>query len=370
MATLVGVKEFTPGKSASWEEYSERLAFYLEANRITDTIRKRAVLLSACGASTYSVVRSLVSPALPCEKTYEELVDLLNAYFCPKPSEINCDAWQSIAILEQDSNECSVIALYAECATNIYSVVYWQSRVLLLRWLRRWQLHRRAPRSVSENYVVLTPLQRLSSRIVSSEMSIAVSVERKDTSYVLVVQRHNKSRTRSHVNGMQLAMVKWFEPAKTSARLERAAAQQKAFTIFRIHQVNRSSVKEVIDELKDIFSEANMYKGQESSVCDAPGNRVRTVKLLVDQGVLEPIEHTIWATPIVRVRKVDGGMRICGDYKCTLNKALCPNQYPVPSAEQLFSTLARGRRFAKIDLAQAYQQLEVDAASAEAQAEA
>uniref|UniRef100_A0A5S6Q5Z6 CCHC-type domain-containing protein n=1 Tax=Trichuris muris TaxID=70415 RepID=A0A5S6Q5Z6_TRIMR len=67
----------------------------------------------------------------------------------------NCDAWQSIAILEQFSNRCSVIALYAECAMNIYSVVYWQNRVSLLRWLRRWQLHRRAPRSVSENYVVL-----------------------------------------------------------------------------------------------------------------------------------------------------------------------------------------------------------------------
>uniref|UniRef100_A0A5S6QN35 Retrotransposon gag domain-containing protein n=1 Tax=Trichuris muris TaxID=70415 RepID=A0A5S6QN35_TRIMR len=30
----------------------------------------------------------MVSPALPCEKAYEELVDLLNAHFCPKPSEI------------------------------------------------------------------------------------------------------------------------------------------------------------------------------------------------------------------------------------------------------------------------------------------
>ncbi|XP_026537681.1 uncharacterized protein K02A2.6-like, partial [Notechis scutatus] len=88
---------------------------------------------------------------------------------------------------------------------------------------------------------------------------------------------------------------------------------------------------------------------------------------LIAQGVLEPIDHARWETPIVTPIKPDGSLRICGDYKATLNHALQQSAYPVPVVQHLLHSLGGGKVFAKLDLAQAYQQLPVDAETAEAQ---
>ncbi|XP_050500953.1 uncharacterized protein K02A2.6-like [Diabrotica virgifera virgifera] len=88
---------------------------------------------------------------------------------------------------------------------------------------------------------------------------------------------------------------------------------------------------------------------------------------LIAQGVLEPITHPKWCTPIVTVCKENGEVRICGDYKSTLNLALNPEPYPVPAVQNILSTLAGGKVFAKLDMAQAYLQLSVNREAAETQ---
>ena len=84
---------------------------------------------------------------------------------------------------------------------------------------------------------------------------------------------------------------------------------------------------------------------------------------LVREGVLTPVEQSEWASPIVVVRKSDGSIRLCGDYKVTINEYLGNIEYPTPNAQDLFATLAGGRRFTRLDLKQAYQQMEVDTES-------
>ena len=61
--------------------------------------------------------------------------------------------------------------------------------------------------------------------------------------------------------------------------------------------------------------------------------------------------------PIV---KADGSVRMCGDYKVTVNQSLDVDQYPLPKPEDLFATVANGRAFAKLDLSQVYQQMLLD----------
>ena len=63
----------------------------------------------------------------------------------------------------------------------------------------------------------------------------------------------------------------------------------------------------------------------------------------------------------------DGSIQVCTDYKRTLNKALHQHAHPVPVVSHLPASLAGGKTSAKLDLAQAYQQLTVDDATAEAQ---
>ncbi|XP_039192295.1 uncharacterized protein K02A2.6-like, partial [Crotalus tigris] len=88
---------------------------------------------------------------------------------------------------------------------------------------------------------------------------------------------------------------------------------------------------------------------------------------LIQQGILEPVDSSPWETPIVTPLKANGDIRICADYKCTLNKALQQHAYPVPVVSHILASLKGGRVFAKLDLAQAYQQLPVDDDAAIAQ---
>ena len=84
---------------------------------------------------------------------------------------------------------------------------------------------------------------------------------------------------------------------------------------------------------------------------------------LVREGLLTPVEQSEWISPIVVVRKSDGSIRLCGDYKVTINEYSENIEYPTPNAQDLFDTLAGGRRFIRLDLKQAYQQMEVDTGS-------
>lgn len=76
--------------------------------------------------------------------------------------------------------------------------------------------------------------------------------------------------------------------------------------------------------------------------------------------MITPVEHSDWATPVVPVNKKDGSGRLCGDFKVTLNSQLCVDKYPVPRIEDLFASLAGGQHFSKLDLANAYLQMEVE----------
>ena len=76
------------------------------------------------------------------------------------------------------------------------------------------------------------------------------------------------------------------------------------------------------------------------------------------------MQYADWAAPIVPVLKKDGeSVRICGDFKQTVNKVASLDHYPLPRVEDLLAKLSGGKKFSVLDLSQAYQQLELDAES-------
>ena len=54
------------------------------------------------------------------------------------------------------------------------------------------------------------------------------------------------------------------------------------------------------------------------------------LKKLEADGVIKPVQFSQWAAPIVPVVKSDGSVRICGDYKVTLNCAAKTDTYALP----------------------------------------
>ena len=72
-----------------------------------------------------------------------------------------------------------------------------------------------------------------------------------------------------------------------------------------------------------------------------------------------------WAAPVVPVKKANGTLRLCGSYDQTVNKASQLEKYPLPRVDELFAAMTGGKMFTKIDLREAYFQLELDDASKE-----
>ena len=75
------------------------------------------------------------------------------------------------------------------------------------------------------------------------------------------------------------------------------------------------------------------------------------------EGVLEKLDTSEWGTPVVCVRKKDVSIRLCGDYKVTVNQCMHIDQYPLPRPEDLFNQLSGGSKFSILDLSHAYQQM-------------
>ena len=79
---------------------------------------------------------------------------------------------------------------------------------------------------------------------------------------------------------------------------------------------------------------------------------------LEKEGIIDDVPFADWAVPIVPVLKSDKkSLRLCGDFKLTVNKALKLDKYLIPKIEDLFSKLTGGKSFSK---SQAYQQLMLD----------
>ena len=78
---------------------------------------------------------------------------------------------------------------------------------------------------------------------------------------------------------------------------------------------------------------------------------------LLDKGFIRP-SSSPWGAPVLFVKKKDGSMRMCIDYR-ELNKATIKNRYPLSRMDDLFDQLQGSSYFSKIDLRSGYHQLKV-----------
>ena len=82
-------------------------------------------------------------------------------------------------------------------------------------------------------------------------------------------------------------------------------------------------------------------------------------------GIIVPVKLSSWAAPIVPVIKRNGNVRLCGNYKPTINSVAKNEVYPLPRIEELFAAVSGGKVFSKLDLSLAYLQLQLDKSSKE-----
>lgn len=78
---------------------------------------------------------------------------------------------------------------------------------------------------------------------------------------------------------------------------------------------------------------------------------------LIDKKFIRP-SVSPWGAPVLFVKKKDGSMRLCIDYR-ELNKITIKNRYPLPRIDDLFDQLRGAKVFSKIDLRSGYHQLKI-----------
>ena len=115
MAALFGRVDAFDENTETWEHYT-----YFDANGIgdesgDDKAKRRAILLSVCGSKVYKLMCDLLAPAKPKEKSYQELVKLIQDHLAPKPSEIV----QRFKFNNRFRNEGESVADFVEALINL-----------------------------------------------------------------------------------------------------------------------------------------------------------------------------------------------------------------------------------------------------------
>ena len=145
-----------------------------------------------------------------------------------------------------------------------------------------------------------------------------------------------------------------------------------------INQVTQQVCNKVLDKYPDVFKdELGTLQGTRAKIHVDPQATSKFFKprsvpyilrervekeldRLLSEGIIEPVQFSDWAAPIVPIVKEDGRIRICGDYRVTINHLSKLDSYPIPKASDLFAALAGGKSFSKLDLSHAYLQLVLD----------
>ena len=115
-------------------------------------------------------------------------------------------------------------------------------------------------------------------------------------------------------------------------------------------------VSEILDKHKSIFTEGlGIFKSGKVTLHIDPQVKPKFYKArtlpfspkdkveeelhrLESLGIITPIKHSQWAAPIVPVVKQNDTIRLCGDYRITVNQATKVDTYPLHKEEDLFSS--------------------------------
>lgn len=148
-----------------------------------------------------------------------------------------------------------------------------------------------------------------------------------------------------------------------------------AYTDFPGTQQQRAKFEEVLRDFKHVFAKSDDDLGSVTSVqhhipttddkpVQLPYRRVipgmmkelrEHLNLLIRQGIIRESESS-YASPIVLVRKKDGRLRMCCDFR-RLNEKTRRDAHPLPRIQESMDSLSGSRYFTTLDLKSAYNQI-------------
>ncbi|XP_065320374.1 GATA zinc finger domain-containing protein 4-like [Gordionus sp. m RMFG-2023] len=110
------------------------------------------------------------------------------------------------------------------------------------------------------------------------------------------------------------------------------------------------------DEIKKLIKEC------ESKLTNGPINKAKRIpyskidlvsnelKKWIHDKIIDPVNNVRWASPVTAVYKDDGSIRLCADFKDTVNPALEDFRYPLPRINDLIAKLSEERNLRRLTL--------------------
>eukprot|EP00731_Ephydatia_muelleri_P024558 Em0016g829a len=428
-----------------WASYCERVEQYFIANGISNADRKRAILLSVCGPATFKLIRSLIAPDKPSDKSFEQIVKAVSDHLCPKPSSILQRFYFNSCVQKESESIAQFVAelrrLAVHCEFEGTLEIMYRDRLVDKKGLS-------VPDSVScfrcggKHYATTCKLKSVTCNNCGKTGHIAKVCRSNPTGAKSSAARQKGKAARGHspekedsppregskvhslynfssssnklfrvtlqVNGVNLPMeidtgaaVSILSEAtykSTWARLRIVVSKGPTLlgrdwlaalgmdinsNIHNVHSIHSSSLQTILDKHSPLFSEdLGKLKGvtvklfidrsvkpaffKHRPVPFALRQRIEAeLDRLEKEGIIEAVRFSDWAAPIVPVVKRDGSVRICGDFKLTVNRATTLESYPLPRVDELLASLGKSKVFSKLDLSNAYLQLPVDDESKE-----
>ena len=90
----------------------------------------------------------------------------------------------------------------------------------------------------------------------------------------------------------------------------------------------------------------------------------REIKKMLDGQIILPLRYSNWVANLVHVRKKNGEIRLCVDFR-NLNKASLKDNYPLPKMDQLLQMVSGAQRLSMLDGFLNYNQVNVDTTNRE-----
>ncbi|GFT40738.1 uncharacterized protein K02A2.6 [Trichonephila clavipes] len=364
---------------------------------------KVPAILSLMGATTYKLLKNLATPNIPSELTYQDIVKLLSEHLNPKPLEMT----ERFRFYKRKQFEGESIANY--CAElqklsihcNFGNNLSMMLRDKLVMGLKNENIQKNLLAEDKLTYekaksiaFAMESAQRDVCEIqnqMKSEPTKKFDKSRKcyrcdSTQHLAHECKHKNTQCRNCLKNGHLAKVCRSKRNETVKQIEscsetvpvnsvkspRHARDKILLEIFVegnkcLFELDTGAAISCIGKLEKFCCRLQMkpnYKPvffKPRPVPFALKERIETeLNRLVAEDIIEPVTYSDWATPIVPVIKQNGNLRICGDYKVTINPGLKIEQYPLPRIEDIFAELSGGEFFTKIDLSEAYLQMLVD----------
>ena len=187
---------------------------------------------------------------------------------------------------------------------------------------------------------------------------------RKEVLSCWIIAAHGDVSLLSGATAELLGLVKRLETANTLKQTEKSAVR---LTLSKVLKDNQEVFRDELGQMADLTANLKLKKDAEPvfkkarpvpyALQDAVDSELKKWEKM---GIAERIEYSDWATPLVVVPKSGGGVRLCGDYKSTVNRQIEVPQHPMPNLEDMLPRLAGMKYFSKLDLTNAYLQMRLD----------